>query len=69
LYTLYPASVKTLYTVVWETGCQPGVFETSAAILAHDHPLVVEFLVIVWTINKAVAVKVLSLLEWGALSI
>jgi hypothetical protein len=42
--------------------------ETSAAILAHDHPLVVEFLVIVSIINKAVAVEVLGLLGWGVSS-
>ena len=34
---------------------------------AHDYPLVVEFLVIVSIINKAVAIEVFGLLKRGAL--
>jgi len=54
--------------VLAETGFQPGVFETLEAILAHDHPWVVEFLVIILIINFAVAVEIGSLPERGALS-
>ena len=46
-----------------ETGFQPGVFETSEAILAHDHPWVVEFLIIVSMINFAVVVEIGGLPE------
>ena len=51
-----------------ETGFQLGVFETSEAILAHDHPQVVEFLVIVSMINFAVAVEIGGLPKRGASS-
>jgi hypothetical protein len=51
-----------------ETGFQPGVFETLEAILVHDYPQVVEFLVIILMINFAVAVEISSLPERGALS-
>ena len=51
-----------------ETGFQPGVFETSEAILAHDHPRVVEFLVIVLIINFAVAIEISGLLGRSASS-
>jgi hypothetical protein len=54
--------------VLAETGFQLGVFETSEAILAHDHPQVVKFLVIVLIINFAVAVEIGSLPERGASS-
>jgi hypothetical protein len=55
--------------VLAETGFQLRVFETSEAILAHDHPQVVEFLVIVLIINFAVAVEIGGLPERGASSI
>jgi hypothetical protein len=54
--------------VLVETGFQPGVFETLEAILAHDHPRVVEFLVIVSIINFAVVVEIGGLPERGASS-
>jgi len=54
--------------VLAETGFQPGVFETSQAILAHNHPRVVEFFVIVLIINFAVAVEIGGLPERGASS-
>src|SRR5271165_5174312 len=51
-----------------ETSFQLGVFETSEAILAHDHPRVVEFLVIVSIINFVVAVEIGGLPERSASS-
>jgi hypothetical protein len=55
--------------VLIETGFQLGVFETSEAILAYDHPRVVEFLVIVLMINFAVVVEIGSLPKRSASSI
>jgi NADH:ubiquinone oxidoreductase subunit 6 (subunit J) len=50
-----------------KTSFQLGVFKTLEAILAHNYPWVVKFLVIVLIINFVVAIKIGSLPEQGVL--
>lgn len=62
-------SIKTQYTVAWETGCQPEVFEISAAICKQSQPLVVEFFVIILIINNKRTVEIFDCPEQEVLSI